>query len=104
MTFIRGKSMSKVTVITGNGKGKTTAALGLIIEAAEKGQKVYLGQFMKGGSYSEIKGLKAKYSDNTVIEQYAGFRSFWAVKEWVTWTIKRTHCIIYRCLNKIWKK
>ncbi|KQC13129.1 MAG: cob(I)yrinic acid a,c-diamide adenosyltransferase [Desulfuromonas sp. SDB] len=40
-------------VYTGDGKGKTTAALGLAIRAAGAGKQVYVGQFMKGKKYSE---------------------------------------------------
>lgn len=38
-----------VQVYTGNGKGKTTAALGLSIRAAGAGLKVFIGQFIKKG-------------------------------------------------------
>ena len=34
-------------VYTGNGKGKTTAAIGLAIRAIGAGMKVYIMQFMK---------------------------------------------------------
>lgn len=34
----------RVTILTGNGKGKTTAAIGLSIRAAGAGLKVFLGQ------------------------------------------------------------
>ncbi|MCX7591094.1 MAG: cob(I)yrinic acid a,c-diamide adenosyltransferase [Kiritimatiellae bacterium] len=37
-----------VQVYTGNGKGKTTAALGLLMRACGAGLRVYLGQFLKG--------------------------------------------------------
>jgi len=36
-------------VFTGNGKGKTTAALGMAMRAAGYGQKVCFIQFIKGG-------------------------------------------------------
>jgi len=55
-------------VYTGNGKGKTTAALGLSIRAAGHGLKTYIGQFMKGQHYGELTALR----DNLciTIEQY----------------------------------
>ena len=47
-----------VHIYTGNGKGKTTAALGLALRAAGAGLKVYFGQFLKKGNFSEIKALR----------------------------------------------
>jgi len=47
-----------IQVYTGNGKGKTTAALGLALRAAGAGLKVYIAQFAKGRSYCELKALK----------------------------------------------
>ncbi len=46
-----------IHIYTGNGKGKTTAALGLALRAIGAGKSVYLGQFIKKGNYSEIKTL-----------------------------------------------
>lgn len=46
-----------VQVYTGNGKGKTTAALGLALRGAGAGLQVFFGQFLKQGDYSEVKGL-----------------------------------------------
>lgn len=37
-----------IQVYTGNGKGKTTAALGLALRVSGAGQKVYICQFLKG--------------------------------------------------------
>ena len=56
-------------VYTGNGKGKTTAALGLSLRAAGAGMKVYIAQFLKQGDYSEIKALE-RFSDAIVLEQF----------------------------------
>jgi cob(I)alamin adenosyltransferase len=58
-----------IHVYTGNGKGKTTAALGLAIRAAGAGLKVYIAQFIKRGQSSEIKGL-SRLSDKITIEQF----------------------------------
>ena len=47
-----------VHVLTGNGKGKTTAALGMILRATGHGWKVFLISFMKGDyNYGEYKSL-----------------------------------------------
>jgi cob(I)alamin adenosyltransferase len=58
-----------VQIYTGNGKGKTTAALGLAVRAAGAGLNVYFAQFIKQGQYSEIKGLD-RFSDRITIEQF----------------------------------
>jgi len=55
-------------VYTGTGKGKTTASLGLAIRASGAGLKVYIGQFVKKGCYSELKLLKK--IKNITLEQY----------------------------------
>jgi len=47
-----------IQVYTGNGKGKTTAALGLALRASGASKNVYIGQFAKGRLYNEIKALK----------------------------------------------
>ncbi len=46
-------------VYTGAGKGKTTAALGLALRSAGAGLRVFMGQFLKFGDYSEIKILRS---------------------------------------------
>jgi cob(I)alamin adenosyltransferase len=58
-----------IQVYTGDGKGKTTAALGLALRAAGAGLKVYIAQFIKKGDYNEIKALK-KLSEYITIEQF----------------------------------
>ena len=58
-----------VQVYTGNGKGKTTAALGLALRAAGAGLSVFIGQFLKQGDYSEINALK-RFDDLITLRQY----------------------------------
>ena len=47
-----------IQLYTGDGKGKTTAALGLAIRAAGAGKKVLIAQFVKGMPYGELKTLQ----------------------------------------------
>lgn len=57
-----------IQVYTGNGKGKTTAAIGLAIRAAGAGLKVLFAQFVKGLPYSEHKALSR--FENITIKQF----------------------------------
>lgn len=58
-----------VQIYTGDGKGKTTAALGLVVRAVGAGKKVFIGQFLKSGKYSEMNFLK-KFKNQITIEHY----------------------------------
>lgn len=46
-----------IQVYTGNGKGKTTAALGQAVRASGHGLKTYFVMFMKEFPYNEVKSL-----------------------------------------------
>ncbi len=59
----------RLYVFTGNGKGKTTAALGLAIRAAGAGKRVFIAQFAKQGRYSEIEALNRLF-DAITVEQF----------------------------------
>ena len=63
-----------VHLYTGNGKGKTTAALGLALRAAGAGLKIFIAQFAKGSGTSELESLK-RFSGQITIKQFGG-RSF----------------------------
>ncbi len=58
-----------VEVYTGDGKGKTTAALGLAIRAVGRDLKVYIGQFMKTSDFGEHEAL-ARFENEITLEQY----------------------------------
>lgn len=47
-----------VQVYTGEGKGKTTAALGLALRASGHGLRTYIGQFLKGQPTGELLALR----------------------------------------------
>lgn len=57
-----------VQVYTGDGKGKTTAALGLAMRAAGRGLSVFMVQFLKGRKYGELDSAK-RLSDRFKIVQ-----------------------------------
>lgn len=63
-------SATRVQVYTGNGKGKTTASMGLMLRASGAGMKSYFGQFMKKGEMSEICALRNFLSAYVTVEQY----------------------------------
>jgi cob(I)alamin adenosyltransferase len=58
-----------IHIYTGDGKGKTTAALGLALRGAGCGLKTRFVQFMKGRHYSELEGVKM-LQGLVAIEQY----------------------------------
>ena len=66
-------------IYTGNGKGKTTAALGLALRAAGHGFKTYVAQFLKAQPTGEIEAAK-KLAPLIRIEQF-GREGFITVKD-----------------------
>lgn len=60
-----------VQIYTGNGKGKSTAAIGQAVRAAGFGLKTYIAQFMKEYPYNELESLK-HLSEWITIEQFGG--------------------------------
>lgn len=63
------KKSGKIHIYTGDGKGKTTAALGLALRAIGAGKKVAIIQFMKKGKYSEHRAI-SKYQLPIEIESF----------------------------------
>jgi len=73
MTDLLKETLSKynrglVFVYTGNGKGKTTAAMGHALRAAGHGLKVLEIQFMKGKKYGEVIAAEKYLPGNTIIQ------------------------------------
>jgi cob(I)alamin adenosyltransferase len=67
-----------IVVITGNGKGKTTAALGIALRACGHGMRVCIIQFMKGDLYAgEWDGVKRMNCD---IELHATGKGFCGIQ------------------------
>ena len=64
------KDKGYIQVYTGNGKGKTTAAIGLAIRAAGRGKKTYIAQFMKKGEYGELMAINKYLSTCIKVEQF----------------------------------
>lgn len=58
-----------VHIYTGDGKGKTTAALGLALRAAGAGWRVFIAQFVKGMHSSELSALE-RLSDQVAVRQF----------------------------------
>jgi cob(I)alamin adenosyltransferase len=56
-----------IQVYTGDGKGKTTAALGQALRALGHGMKVYMIQFMKGRTYGELITCRECLPDFTIV-------------------------------------
>ncbi len=69
----------QIQVYTGNGKGKTTAALGLALRAAGAGLRTYIGQFCKGQKYSELESIQ-KLAPLVSIKQF-GRKTFLHIKD-----------------------
>jgi len=87
-----------VQVYTGNGKGKTTAALGLAVRAAGHGMRTYFGQFLKGRPTGEVEAA-ARLAPLIVIEQF-GRKAFIRVAEGVAdEDVERARSGLGKCLQ-----
>ncbi|MCS6943506.1 MAG: cob(I)yrinic acid a,c-diamide adenosyltransferase [Geminocystis sp.] len=83
-----------IIVHTGDGKGKTTAALGMVIRSLGHGYKVAIIQFIKGAW---------EPAEKKVLQQWKGQLEFHAMGEGFTWeTQDRERDII--CASNAWEK
>lgn len=83
-----------IVVHTGNGKGKTTAALGMVIRSLGHGYKVAIVQFIKGAWQP---------AEKEVLEKWSNQLEFYAMGEGFTWeTQDREKDIL--AASKAWEK
>jgi cob(I)alamin adenosyltransferase len=87
----------RIHIYTGDGKGKTTAALGLALRAAGNGMKTYIGQFMKGCEYGELKIIKN--IKEIEVEQF-GWENCIRKEDVQTFHKEKTRKGLQICLNK----
>lgn len=59
-----------IHVYTGNGKGKTTAAIGLAVRAAGRSKRTYIAQFLKKGEYGEILAIEKFLNEFITLRQF----------------------------------
>jgi cob(I)alamin adenosyltransferase len=59
-----------IQVYTGDGKGKTTCALGLALRAVGHGLKVYMVQFMKGRETGEARVAAARLTPDMTLRYF----------------------------------
>ena len=71
--MVRVAKRGRIIVNTGDGKGKTTAALGTAFRAAGHGQRVAIVQFMKGKwTYGELHAMQ-QFPNITLVRWGTGF-------------------------------
>lgn len=70
---LKAQDKGLVIIYTGEGKGKTTAALGLVLRAVGYGKKVFIIQFGKTWFTGEIEGIKKLAPQVKIIQGGKGF-------------------------------
>ncbi|WP_330203680.1 cob(I)yrinic acid a,c-diamide adenosyltransferase [Cyanobacterium sp. Dongsha4] len=83
-----------IIVNTGDGKGKTTAALGMVMRSLGHGYKVAIIQFIKGAW---------EPAEKEVLEKWSGQLEFYAMGEGFTWETQDREKDIFMA-NKAWEK
>lgn len=60
----------RIMLVTGNGKGKTTTALGYALRTLSQGGRVTMIQFLKGGAYSGELFTEGFFNGRFIIRQF----------------------------------
>lgn len=91
-----------VQIYTGNGKGKTTAAVGLAVRATGRGLRVYMVQFLKSENTGELESAK-KLEPNFKIFRFEKSRGFfWTLNDEEKKELKEEVQFAYRfCLQSL---
>lgn len=74
----------------GDGKGKTTAAIGLAVRAAGAGKRVVFAQFLKGNDTSELRSFE-KIENIAVIRNTKDFGFFFQMSDSEKQEIRKMH-------------
>ncbi|MCI1958573.1 MAG: cob(I)yrinic acid a,c-diamide adenosyltransferase [Clostridia bacterium] len=91
-------------IYCGDGKGKTTAAIGLCVRAAGSGMKVIFVQFMKGIKSSEINILE-NISNINVLRCDESFGFYWNMDDTLKKKAKAAYSkLIDTCINELTDK
>ena len=69
-----------IHLYTGDGKGKTTAALGLLLRACGRGMRVVLAQFLKGRDTGELH-IVEKFPEVTILRYTRDFGFYYTANE-----------------------
>lgn len=69
-----------IHIYCGDGKGKTTAAMGLILRAAGNGKRVLLTQFLKDGKGAELASLR-QLEQVEIVPQTKAFGFTWTLTD-----------------------
>lgn len=88
-----------IHIYTGDGKGKTTAAVGLAVRYAGNGKKVEFFQFLKDGTSCENACLNKLNIKVTPCQRTKGF--FWEMNEEEKKKLKEETCLGFECAEKL---
>ena len=75
--MVKDKDKGLIIVFTGNGKGKTTAAMGMALRSVGHDHKIIMIQFIKGScSYGELESIKRLHPNFEILPMGKGFIRF----------------------------